>query len=103
MHKTQGADRKYYKINYDQLVYIEGQKAYVTFFTQKGPITGLASLRDLMDKLPANQFLRIHKSYIVNIRKIDSLEGNAIEIGRKYLPIGKSYKKAVDDFFGLKE
>jgi DNA-binding LytR/AlgR family response regulator len=96
------ADRKYYKINYDDLVYIEGQKAYVTFYTKRQQITALLSLKELEEKLPGTVFIRIHKSYIVSIKKIASLEGNSIEIGKKYLPVGKSYRRAVDRIFGLK-
>jgi DNA-binding LytR/AlgR family response regulator len=96
------ADRKHYKINYEDLIYIEGQKAYVTFHTSSKRVTALASLKDLEEKLPDKLFIRIHKSYIVSIKKIDSLEGNMIEIGGKHLPIGKSYKKDVETLFGLK-
>ena len=59
------ADRKYYKINYDDLIFIEGQKAYVTFHAEgKKNVTALASLKELEDKLPEKKFIRIHKSYI---------------------------------------
>ncbi len=95
------ADRKHYKVNYEDLIYIEGRKAYVTFYTSSKRITALASLKDLEEKLPEKQFIRIHKSYIVSVKKIDLLEGNQIEIGSKKLPIGKSYKKGVDNLFGL--
>ncbi len=97
------ADRKLYKINYDDLVYIEGQKAYVTFHTQGRKITALASLRELEEKLPTDKFIRIHKSYIVSVKKIFSLEGNLIEIQGQQLPVGKSYKLQVDKLFGLDE
>lgn len=98
------ADRKYYKINYDDLVYIEGQKAYVTFHsTDKKNITALASLKELEEKLPDKKFIRIHKSYIVSVKKIDSLEGNMIEIVGERLPIGKSFKSNVTELFGLEE
>jgi len=96
------ADRKYYKINYDDLIYIEGQKAYVTFHTAQQPITALASLKTLEEQLPAGMFIRIHKSYIVSVRKIQALEGNSIFIAGKYLPIGKNYRKAMDGIFGFK-
>lgn len=95
------ADRKHYKINYDDLVYIEGQKAYVTFHTKAKRITALASLRDLEGRLPKSTFLRIHKSYIVSIKMIDALEGNTIEIGGQELPVGGNYKKDVESIFGL--
>ncbi len=95
------ADRKHYKINYDDLIFIEGQRSYVTFHTSSKRITALASLKDLEEKLPENQFLRIHKSYIVSKKQIDALEGNQIEIGGKKIPIGKSYKADVVKLFGI--
>jgi len=96
------ADRKLYKINYEDLLYIEGQKAYVTFHTKKKNITALASLRDLEEQLPSSLFLRIHKSYIVSIHEIESLEGNQVEIGGTHLSVGKSYRLNVEKVFGIK-
>lgn len=97
------ADRKHYKINYDDLIYVEGQKAYVTFHTVNKRVTALASLRQLEDELPRKRFLRIHKSYIVSIKKIDTLEGNLVGISGSKLPVGKSYRKDVAGVFGLEE
>lgn len=98
------ADRKYYKINYDDLIFIEGQKAYVTFHSEgKKNVTALASLRELEEKLPEKKFIRIHKSYIVSVKKIDALEGNMIEIVGEKLPVGKSFKPKVSELFGLNE
>jgi len=96
------ADRKLYKINYEDLIYIEGQKAYVTFHTKKKNITALASLRDLEEQLPSSHFIRIHKSYIVSIHEIESLEGNQVEIGGIHLSVGKSYRPDVEKVFGLR-
>ena len=101
-HMIIRADRKLYKINYEDLIYIEGQKAYVTFHTKKKNITALASLRDLEEQLPASHFIRIHKSFIVSIHEIESLEGNQVEIGGIHLSVGKSYRPAVEKVFGLK-
>lgn len=95
------ADRKHYKINYEDLIYIEGQKAYVTFHTNSKKITALASLQDLADKLPGKQFIRIHKSFIVSVKMIESLDGNMIEIKGIHLPVGKNFKKDVEAVFGL--
>ncbi|MBE9467477.1 MAG: response regulator transcription factor [Bacteroidetes bacterium] len=95
------ADRKLYKINFSELKYIEGQKAYVKFYTDKKRITALASLRELEEALPSNQFIRIHKSYIVSINEILSLEGNMIEIFDTKLPVGKNYKENVMKIFGV--
>ncbi|WP_346860118.1 LytTR family DNA-binding domain-containing protein [uncultured Draconibacterium sp.] len=95
------ADRKFYKINFDDIKYIEGQKAYVTFHTQKKRITALASLKELEESLPKKQFIRIHKSYIVSIKEILSLEGNIIEVDDIKLPVGKLYKDDVMKVFGI--
>jgi DNA-binding LytR/AlgR family response regulator len=95
------ADRKFYKINFNNLKYIEGQKAYVTFHTTEKRITALASLKELEEALPNDLFIRIHKSYIVAISEINSLEGNMIEVNDTRLPVGKSYKEAVLKIFGI--
>lgn len=95
------ADRKYYKINFKDIKYIEGQKAYVTFHTEQKKITALVSLKELEEALPSDQFLRIHKSYIVAVSEIQSLEGNQVEIGQVTLPVGKNYKEDVLKLFGL--
>lgn len=94
------ADRKYYKINFSDLKYIEGQKAYVTFHTDKKKITALASLKELEESLPKNQFIRIHKSYIVSIHDILSLEGNILEVDNTKLPVGNIYKERIRKIFG---
>ncbi len=95
------ADRKLYKINYDDLIYMEGQKAYVTFHTKERKITALITLRELEDTLPADLFIRIHKSFIVSVRHIDSLEGNLLEIHGKKLSVGSSYRKRVEQLFRI--
>lgn len=95
------ADRKFYKINFSDIKYIEGQKAYVTFHTSRKKITALASLKELEESLPEKQFIRIHKSYIVAISEILSLEGNMIEVAEIKLPVGKIYKEAVLKVFGV--
>ncbi len=95
------ADRKYYKINYEDIQYIEGQKAYVTFHTDQKRITALASLKELEDTLPPQQFIRIHKSFIVAIKAISSLEGNLLEVNQAKLPVGKMYKDKVLEIFGV--
>nr|WP_321452745.1 LytTR family DNA-binding domain-containing protein [uncultured Carboxylicivirga sp.] len=94
------ADRKLYKINFNHIKYIEGQRAYVTFHTDKKKITALASLKDLEEALPKQDFIRIHKSYIVSVKEILSLEGNTIEVNDVKLPVGKLYKDEVLRIFG---
>jgi DNA-binding LytR/AlgR family response regulator len=96
------ADRKFYKINYDDIFYIEGQQAYVTFNTRDKKITGLMSMKDLEENLPGEKFIRIHKSFIVSKKYIISLEGNQVDIHGHKLPVGKSYRENVQRLFNMK-
>ncbi len=90
------ADYKLYKIDYDNLIYIEGQSEYVTFHMKdKRRITAYYSLKKLEEELPANNFMRIHKSYIVSLSNIESVEGNMVSINGQKLAIGKNYKDAL--------
>lgn len=96
------ADRKWYKINYDDLIYIEGQKSYVTFHTREKKITALITLKELEETLPEEYFIRVHKSYIVSIKDIDTLEGNMLEISGIKLSIGSSFRDKVEKIFKIK-
>ena len=89
------ADSKIYKLKHSNILFIEGLKEYVTFYTPQRKYIVLESLKRLEQTLPGRQFLRIHKSYIINTTKVESLYGNMIEIGEHQLPIGKSYAEQV--------
>jgi DNA-binding LytR/AlgR family response regulator len=89
------ADYKLHKIKYDDIDYIEGLKAYVSFFVNGKRYITLESLKRLEELLPDDKFLRIHKSYIVPFTKVKALEGNMLEMENKKIPIGKSYKEIV--------
>jgi len=86
---------KTYRIKTSEIFYIEGLREYVTYVLENQKIISLESLRNLELNLPANQFLRVHKSFIINKEKVESLEGNQVEIKGRRIPIGKSYKEAV--------
>lgn len=94
------ADHRIYKIQLSELLYIEGLKEYVTFYTESGRVVVLESLKRLEEILP-DDFMRVHKSYIVNLSKVKSVYGNLAEIGPKQIPIGKSYREqAMRRIFG---
>lgn len=99
---TVKADYKIYKINYSDLLYIEGQHEYVTFHTSTRRITALYSLKNLEEQLPSEQFLRIHKSYIISFHHIEDLEGNTVTVAGNKLPIGGSYRDALLTRLNLK-
>ncbi len=92
---TVKADYKLYKINFSDLIYIEGQHEYVTFHTATRRITALYSLKNLEKVLPADQFLRIHKSYIVSFYFIEDIEATCVTVGGKKIPVGGSYREGL--------
>jgi DNA-binding LytR/AlgR family response regulator len=85
------ADYRTYRVPYDKIIYVEGAREYVIFYTEERKIMVLESLRHLEEILPSPDFLRIHKSYIINKKKVRALYGNQVEIADKQIPIGKSY------------
>ncbi len=97
---TVKADHKLYKIRFSDIKYIEGMREYVSFHIASGRITALMSLKSLEDQLPSNQFMRCHKSFIVNKDLVTALETGNLLIGDKSIPIGQSYKdKVIEEIF----
>lgn len=82
------------RINFSDISYIEGLKDYVKIYTinKAKPVITRVSLKLLEDKLPTFAFFRIHKSFIVCIKKIDLVHNNTIRIGEKIIPIGETQK-----------
>lgn len=88
------ADKKIYKFYHSEIFFFEGCGNYVKVYNEKEkPILVLDKLSELQGKLPSDFFVRVHKSYIVNVMQIQHLEGNLIKIGQKELPISVSYKE----------
>jgi len=85
-------DRKMVKILLNDILFIEGLKDYVKIFTVHKTIVTKQVLSTLEESLPPNEFLRIHRSYIVSIDKIDSYNTDSLEIAKKELPIGRMYR-----------
>ncbi|HZL10301.1 MAG TPA: response regulator [Prolixibacteraceae bacterium] len=92
------ADKKIYKIDLDDLVYMESLGDYVNVYTRNDKITTKERISKLVEKLPAHKFMRIHRSYIVSIQCIDAILAGCIEIGKQKLPIGRNYKQEVETF-----
>ena len=89
---TVKADYKLYKINYDDLLFIEGQHEYVTFHTTQRRITALFALKDLEELLPKERFVRVHKSYIVSFKHIQDLDKSDVTVAGNKVPVGASYR-----------
>ncbi|MFB6456808.1 LytR/AlgR family response regulator transcription factor [Chitinophaga sp. Hz27] len=93
------ADRKHYKIAAADIVYIEGLKDYIRIHTETEKIMVLENMKDILEKLPQQQFVRIHRSYIIPLNKIKVIEGNQIQLtDGTYLPIGETYRKLVNEW-----
>ena len=95
------ADKKLVKINFEDILYIEGLKDYVIIRQDTGRVITLQTMKSLEDRLPETKFRRVHRSYIVNIKRITAILGNMVELmegGKiKQLPIGKNYRDELLD------
>jgi DNA-binding LytR/AlgR family response regulator len=90
------SDRKMVKVLFNEILYIEGLRDYIRIFTSTKTIVTKHLLASLEEMLPADSFLRIHRSYIISVNKIDSFNADSIEIARKELPVGRMYKHVVN-------
>jgi len=86
-------EHKIQKIYLDDILYIEGLKDYISIFTKTERIITLQNMKKMEESLPAKSFIRVHKSYIVAIGKIESIERSRIQIGEKIIPIGDTYRE----------
>mgnify|MGYP005990190945 CR=1 FL=1 len=90
------ADKKLIKVNYRDIIYIEGLKDYVIIRQDADRVITLQTMKSLESKLPKDHFKRIHRSFIVNLDRINAIVGNMVEViekGKpKHLPIGKNYR-----------
>ena len=95
------ADKKLVKVNYADILYIEGLKDYVIIRLDQSRVITLQTMKSLEDKLPQQKFKRIHRSFIVNINKIHAIIGNMVEVLEKgqpkHLPIGKNYRDELQE------
>ncbi|MCL8007271.1 LytR/AlgR family response regulator transcription factor [Gelidibacter japonicus] len=90
------------KLLIDDITYIQGLKDYLKIHTLKsGAILTLMNFKDFQAKLPGNLFIRIHRSYIVNISKIELLQRNKVIIEGQRIPIGENYKEAFYKRLGI--
>ena len=93
------ADKKIHKFYFKEILFFEGSGNYIKIHTESStPLMVLEKLSELEIKLPQNQFVRVHKSYIVNLSQIKQIEGNMIKlIGNKEVPISQSYREILLD------
>lgn len=88
-------DSKYEKVNFDDVRYVEALQNYVVIHTRDKKLITYLTLTGLENQLPEDQFLKVHKSFIVSIPSIKAIEGNEIMIGEARIPISRNLKESV--------
>ncbi|MGQ1911269.1 LytR/AlgR family response regulator transcription factor [Marinifilum sp. RC60d5] len=91
------ADKKTIKLNFEDIKYIEGLGDYIKIHTKSKIIISKLTIKKMVDLLPENRFPRVHKSFIISLDLIDSIEGNQIQIQEQKIPIGQIYRQSFID------
>lgn len=87
-------EHKIQKIELDDILYIEGLKDYISIFTKSERVITLQNMKKMEETLPKDNFIRVHKSYIIAVDKIESIERSRISIAGKTIPVGDTYREA---------
>ena len=93
------SEYKIIRINFSNIQYIESMREYVRIHLDNAkPVMTLLSMKNIEQKLPARRFMRVHRSYIVNLEKITTIERNRIVFDKEYIPVGDQYKEVFQKF-----
>ncbi len=85
----------YEKVIYDEVMYVEAMQNYSVIQTLSGKLTTLTSLKKMEELLPAHLFVRAHKSYIISLDRVESIEGNQVRVGQKLITLAKNVRETV--------
>ena len=92
------SEKKMVKVFLHEILYIESLRNYVSIYQENGQeIITLNTISNIEEKLPETNFLRIHRSFIIAIDKIESFTSSLVQVEQKYIPIGRNYKSMVMD------
>jgi len=92
------SDRRFHRLNFNDIRYIEGLKDYVVIYTGNQKLITAMNLKTIHQKMPQHLFIRVSKSYVVNIDYVDSFDHRNVYVGESEIPIGEVYKR---DFFKI--
>lgn len=90
------SEYKAVKINLSDILYIEGMDSYVKIYAGGKPVLSLMSMKAMLEMLPTDDFLRVHRSFIIPISKVNSIRNKVIKVGDKEIPIGGTYEETVE-------
>ena len=85
----------YEKVVYEEIMYVEAMQNYSVIQTVSGKLTTLTSLKKMEELLPSHLFLRAHKSYIISLDRVESIEGNQVKIGQKLITLARNVRETV--------
>lgn len=94
------SNKKHVQLELQEILYVEALGNYCKVFHSGGMLICPEKISELEEKLGKGKFLRVHKSYLVNFSKIQSIEGNRIKIDRNEIPVGQTYKGELNKFLG---
>jgi two-component system, LytTR family, response regulator len=88
-------DKQYLKVNFQDILYIEALKEYVKIQTEGDSLISLVRIKSVLEQLPSYMFLRVHRSFIVNINKVSQITHEEVFLGKISIPIGESYREII--------
>ena len=94
------SEYKIRRINFDEILYIEGLKDYVKVFLKGDPrpVMSINTLKTMESKLPAKRFMRVHRSFIVNLERVDTIERSRIVFGKLFIPVSEQYREKFEEY-----
>ncbi len=92
-HMMLRADKKNYRVDFDEILFLEAQGDYVKFVTENDSLMVHGTMKEFIAQLPPEKFERIHKSYVISLEKVIYLEGNQVKIGSHKLPVSINYRE----------
>ena len=94
------SEYKIRRINFDDILYVEGLKDYIKVYLkgEDKPVLSLSSLKVMEEKLPSLNFMRVHRSYIVNLSQVNQVDRSRIVFGKVYIPVSDQYKEKFQEF-----
>jgi DNA-binding LytR/AlgR family response regulator len=97
------ADGKLYQVEHNDILYFEALGDYVKVITNNKKLLTHDTLKNVEDSLPVRRYLRIHRSFIISLEKIEFVEGNRVKIGDDFIPVGQSYKANLESYLADKQ
>jgi len=85
------------RLNLDEINYLEAKGDYVKIYQNEKTYAVRSSLKSIEEKLPGKTFIRVHRSFIVNIGRIDTMEGNTLVMHKNFVPIADAYKTILNN------